>query len=105
MQLVDTRMGLNQPVEVAFARYRNGQIALTLVCPDGDDWLTATSAVDAAIPGDAVAVKDWSENEGVPDLLIAGGLIEPAPFMRIRSGFVAIPVYRLTAAALGLVQP
>jgi len=105
MQFLDTRFGLDQPVLPQFARYANGQLALTLLCPDGEPWLTVTSAVATSLPADAIAVKDWSENEGVPQLLIQAGLIEALALTRIKASFVEVPVYRLTAAARALVTP
>jgi hypothetical protein len=100
MELIVTRYGLHQVVQARFDRYRNGQIALQLVTEQDEPWLTASCAIDAPIPAGCIAVKDWSENEGVPSLLARCGIIDGEPVARARSGFVAVPIYRLTAAAL-----
>jgi hypothetical protein len=104
MKMVDTRYGLNEIVIARFLRYQNGQTAIELETTDGEPWLTATVAVPQTIPTGCVAVKGWSENEGIPEVLTQGGLIEGGPVQHVRSGFVDIPVYRLTAAALAAIQ-
>jgi hypothetical protein len=100
MKVTDTRFGLNETVRVQFERYRNGQIALLLVTEDGEPWLDATSAIDAPVPTGCIAVKDWSENDGVPAILLQAGVIEGAPVSHIPSGYVAVPIYHLSAVAL-----
>jgi hypothetical protein len=100
MLVNDTRFGLNETVRVQFERYPNGQLALLLVTADREPWLTATSTISSAVPTGCIAVKDWSENEGVPAILLQSGVIEGDPVARVSSGFVAIPIYRLTAAAV-----
>jgi hypothetical protein len=100
MLVTDTRFGLNETVRVQFERYPNGQLALLLVTEDREPWLTATSAIFSPVPAGCIAVKDWSENEGVPAILLQSGVIEGDPVARVSSGFVAIPIYRLTAAAV-----
>jgi hypothetical protein len=100
MLVTDTRFGLNETVRVHFERYPNGQLALLLVTEDHEPWLTATSAISSPVPTGCIAVKDWSENEGVPAMLLKSDVIEGDPVARVSSGFVAIPIYRLTAAAI-----
>jgi hypothetical protein len=104
MKIIDTRYGLNEVVIAKFLRHHNGQTAIELETTDGEPWLTATVAVPQTIPAGCVAVKDWSESEGIPDVLTDGGLIEGGPVQHVRSGFVDVPVYRLTAAALAAIQ-
>jgi hypothetical protein len=99
MQLTDTRHGLNQAVIAKFRRYRNGQTAIQLVTDDGEPWLTATYAMTAPVPPDCVALKNWSENAGVPEILVAGGVLEAGPVAQIASGHVLVPIFRLTARA------
>jgi hypothetical protein len=103
MLVIDTRFGLNEAVRVQFARYRNGQIALSLVTQDGEPWLDATCSLPSPVPAHCVAIKNWSENDGVPAMLLAAGVIEGAPVAHTASGFVAVPIYRLTSAALAKV--
>lgn len=104
MHIIDNRFGLNQSVAVRFATYRNGQRAILLETLDGEPWSDATRAVDAPIPADCVAIKDYSENEGMLALLIKSGVVDAAPLASIPSGFVNLPVHRLTRAALALAE-
>lgn len=48
------------------------------------------------IPRTQIAVKDYSENEGMVDFLKSEGLIEDIPVIAIPSGWIEIPVYDLT---------
>ena len=100
MQIIDSRFGLNETVAIRFETYRNGQRAILLETLDGEPWLDATRAVAAAIPADCVAIKDYSENEGLLDVLIKQGVVEAGTVTSIASGFVRLPVHRLTRAAL-----
>lgn len=100
MQLIDNRFGTNQALNVCFATYRNGQRAIRLETPDGEPWTDATRAVGCPLPADCVAIKDYSENEGLLALLVKAGVLEPQQLATIPSGFVELPVHRLTRAAL-----
>jgi hypothetical protein len=105
MQLIDTRFGLNTTVEVCFERYQNGQIAIQLIeAETGEPWTTATSALESPVPKGQVAIKNWSENEGIDTLLLNAGVIEGAPVARARSGFVSVPLYQLSKSALELIN-
>ena len=99
MLVTDTRFRVHETVRALFARYLNGQIAVQLVTETQEPWLTATAAIGATVAAGCIAVKDWSENEGVPAILLASGIIEGEAVAYEPSGFVAVPIYRLTAAA------
>ena len=104
MKFTDTRFGLDTEVEAHFERYGSGEIAIQLFEVDtGEPWARATVSVGTVIPG-CIAVKDYSENAGMSQLLARVGIIEGNPVQRIASGFVSIPVYQLTPAALELAQ-
>jgi hypothetical protein len=105
MLVMDTRFGLDEKVRTEFACYRNGQIAISLISQDGEPWLDATCSLPSPVAADCVAIKNWSENEGLPSILLHAGVIEGAPVAHVRSGFVAVPIYRLTRAALAEVLP
>ncbi len=78
-----------------FAKYGNGQTAIKLIdVTDGMPFATATVAVDDQLLEDEVAIKDYSENQGILDSLMNAGIIEP-PHEFIQSGFVTIPVCKL----------
>jgi len=102
--ITDTRLGVSKPVKMQFAHYVDGGApAIELICADEDDigehWLTATVNVPG-IPQGCVAVKNYSEGEGLPELLRSAGVIEGEPLKHIASGYVSIPVFRLTTGAL-----
>jgi hypothetical protein len=59
-------------------------------CP----YATCTVNLEGLEP-DEVAIKDYSENEGMLDFLISEEIVKP-PHRSIPSGFVLIPVCRLT---------
>lgn len=108
LTFTDSRIpGCAQRVSVEFDRYRDGDgIVIELVCAAGSEdagqpWTTASvNLPGCVIPADCVAIKDYSENDGIPSLLMANGLIHGAPVQLISSGHADIPVYRLTPAAL-----
>ena len=79
--------------DVVFAEYRNGGTAIRLV--DAEDGMpVATASVwvggDVRVDRDEVAIKDYSENEGMLKALIEGGIVYPAH--RMLDGF---PIVRL----------
>ena len=67
--------------------------ALQLVCETGEPFMTASVNIDEVGPGQ-VAIKNYSENEGVMDALIEAGVISQPLFWE-QSGFVRIPVCAL----------
>lgn len=105
LEFIDSRFNGRQPVKAVFARYaESGNIGIELLCDDeeskGQPWCVAT----VNVPGyrteeDEVAIKTYSENEGLDTLLMLAGIIEKTPVRYIKSGFVQIPVYRLTKEA------
>jgi hypothetical protein len=76
------------------SKYRTGEIAVQLV--DEDDFspvATASVYVPGLLPGE-VAIKDYSENEGMLQTLLDAGVVTP-PHRYVRSGYVVIPVTTL----------
>jgi hypothetical protein len=101
MQLIDTRFGLKTPVVTTFKHYASGSLALLLSTEEGEPWSVASVAVPGYTPPEgAICIKNWSENEGMEDLLLRAGVIVGAPLTHIPSGHVQIPVYRLSEQAL-----
>jgi hypothetical protein len=98
------------PSRIELGRYANGNIAIMLVAHvtqanpdaelfDGEPILTASiNTID--LPDDRVAIKTYSENEGIVSLLLNANVIEGSPIQQVKSGFVTIPVYKLGAALL-----
>lgn len=86
-----------------FAKYANGNHALQIFSLEGEPMLKASvnppEDIDP-LDDDEIAIKEWSENEGVTKSLIDAGVIRPEVTESIASGFVHIKVYRLTPAAI-----
>jgi hypothetical protein len=82
--------------EVVKRFYNNGRPALELIeVGTGEPVAVATVNVpDECIPGGFVAVKDYSENEGMLAALVLQHVVE-SPKISVASGFVTIPVCRL----------
>jgi hypothetical protein len=77
-----------------FPRYNNGRIGIILL-HKGEDWAVASvNLVAERMEDDEVAIKDYSENEGMLDALIAAGVVQ-APHRFADSGYVRIPICRL----------
>ena len=76
--------------------YCNGNLAIEAVCPDGEPWGVLTVNPGIALKDDFVCIKDYSEGAGNLRTLEAAGLIETPPVQQIPSGFVQLPVCRLT---------
>ena len=75
-------------------QYGNGRVALSLVDEDGP---VATATVN--LPGvklgpNQVAIKDYAENEGLLEALVAAGVVKPTG-EKVRSGFVEIAICEL----------
>lgn len=74
-------------------QYDNGRPALRLIdAEDGSPIATATvNLPDVDLSKNQVAIKDYSENEGMLDALVAAGVVKPTG-QTVRSGFVEVPV-------------
>ena len=80
----------------------NGNLALQVFdAENGNPIATATvnPAVGGPLPKGVVAIKNWSENEGVEQALIEGGIIEAEPVAELEQGFVRINIFKLTQKA------
>ena len=81
-------------LQIQYGTYQEGNTSMQLIdCADGCPFATAT----VNLPGLAkneVAIKNYSENEGVLIFLLDNNIIE-APHRFVQSGFVNIPVCRL----------
>lgn len=109
-KFIDRRFSFRQAVTANFHRYKDSNnVAIELVCDDeessGQHWCMASVNVPGEILDDIlVAIKTHSENEGLDGVLIEAGVIEPIPVRYLDSGFVQIPIYRLTPAAIAMVN-
>jgi hypothetical protein len=95
-----------KPIEVMFLGYlcvvtkekydTNHRTAIELTIKEtGEPMCTATSNLPGVIMSDnEVAIKNYSENEGILDVLIKAGVISK-PDRIINNGCVDIPICRL----------
>jgi len=74
----------------------NGNLAIEATCADGEPWGVLTVNPGFPINDDCVCVKDYSEGAGNLKTLEAAGLIETPPVRLEPSGFVMLPICRLT---------
>lgn len=89
-----TMLGETHKVGLKFGKYSKGNLAIELYDLD-DGFPFAKSTIN--LPGlgkDEVAVKDYSENEGMLDFLVSNQIVHP-PHRTERSGFVTVPVCKL----------
>jgi hypothetical protein len=102
--MIDTRHGLNEPIELKLERYaENGNMALEADCISEyqgyrirEPWARFSVNLSHKLPDDLIAIKDWSENEGVAAMLAEEGLIEPFPAHSTQVGYVTAHIYRIT---------
>jgi hypothetical protein len=74
--------------------YLNNALALELVETEtGEPFIMCTLNIPDLSYGE-VAIKNYSENEGVLDFLIKEGIIEP-PHRFASSGYVSLPVCKV----------
>ena len=82
---------------VRMSRYAHNPNKLCLFLGDGTRLTVNVEGYDP--PADCVVLSNYSACEGVIADLVAAGLLEEVPVDRVRSGFVNLPVMRLTANA------
>jgi len=94
---IDTRYENNDSLTLGYAYYAGGGIAIeSYVTEDGEPFCRYTVNVGAGLPRGTIAVKNWSENEGAEDVLKENGIIEGEPVTYVPSGYIIIPIYKLT---------
>ena len=103
MQIMAKTKYTNETALVTFARYSADQsVAIMLSTPAGQPLLKATSCLveyGFTPPVGSVAIKTYSENEGVLECLIDQGVIEPAT-ETFDGPYGPFPICKLTPAAL-----
>jgi len=74
----------------------NKATAITLVdMEDGCDYAVATINIpELSLPSNQVVIKNYSENEGILEKLIAEGVVSE-PINIVQTGFVTVPICRL----------
>lgn len=81
--------------EIMIQKYGTGNPAVRLLdAEDGMPVVVATTNVDG-LDSDEIAIKDYSENEGVYNALLDAGVIFPK-HRELSTGYVTVPVCKLT---------
>lgn len=85
---------------------KGGGYAITLIdATDGSPAATCTACLNSKPPyidEEQVAIKNYSENEGMLDALIDSGIINPPEYSEY-SGYVELPICRIQPELLELV--
>lgn len=85
----------NWNCSIKTAQYQGGNLALKLIGVDLPPYDNQVAVATTNLPGlhkDEIAIKDWSENEGMYNTLLGAGVITPAHRYE-KSGWVeAIPI-------------
>lgn len=75
--------------------YNDGKIGIQLYdSKDGTPYATATASTKENLEQGEVAIKDWSENEGILDFLVQNKIVKE-PHRFVKSGYVEIPICEL----------
>jgi hypothetical protein len=75
--------------------YKDGKIRIQLYdSVDGTPYATATAVIDGKLEQGEVAIKDWSENEGILEFLIQNKIVKE-PHRFVESGYVKVPICEL----------
>lgn len=75
--------------------YKDGLIRIQLYdSKDGSPYATATSRVGEKLEQGEVAIKDWSENEGILEFLVQNKIVK-GPHRFVESGHVKVPICEL----------
>lgn len=98
---IKTITGAIQQMDLVKTRYFNGSTCLRLFATDADGdygpYATVTINTMDKLPKNMVAIKSYSENEGILEALVASKVISE-PVHYITSGFVKIPICRIISA-------
>jgi len=88
---------------ISIGFYGEGAVALMIESDRGREAVATVNIPEIDLPDEQIILKDWSENEGIPEALEKAGLIvltgESVP-----TGFVLAPIAKMRDALLKEVQ-
>ena len=91
----DSALGSRYLVFVQRGLYPDGSPKIQLYdSSDGTPYAIATTRIEGNLGEGEIAVKNWSENEGMLDFLIENKFVEK-PHRFVSQGFVKIPICKL----------
>lgn len=104
MQITDPRYNNEHPIQLTYDRYAttfNIRLDGTILNPEfPEPFATYSTNITESLPDDHVALKTWSEGTGTEQVLLRAGVIEGEVLGYVTSGFVEIPIYKLTERAI-----
>lgn len=75
--------------------YQDGGVRIQLYdSSDGTPYATATARVEEKLKQGEVAIKSWSENEGILEFLVHNKIVKE-PHRFVESGYVKVPICEL----------
>jgi hypothetical protein len=78
-----------------YGKYRNGQNSIQLFDVEEQmPYAVASVAIDEPLQKDEVAIKTYSENQGILETLLSAGIINQ-PHRTVSTGYVRIPICKL----------
>jgi hypothetical protein len=87
-------------ISISMKRYQNGHHRMEFIdSEDGFPVLVASVAIEESLSPDEIAIKNYSENEGVLGFLIEEGIVSN-PLKYINIGFVKIPICKINETFL-----
>ena len=92
-----SKYGTYKDCQFVIGYYENGNLGIEIRSNTEGAIARVTVNPDIPISIDEIAIKDYSENEGMVDWLLSMNIIEEEPIREIESGWVTIPVHKLTA--------
>lgn len=90
-----------EEVTLEVGRYGNGQLGVQMLDNQGLPYTTVTVAIMSPIDHTELAIKDYSENQGMLEWMMKEGIVS-APVRYYESGFVRIPICPITDEAMPL---
>lgn len=101
--------GSEQPVTVKVGSYKDGSLAVRLICANEDDnglpFCEVTKNNGGPLSPYCAAVKSYSENEGTTEFLINNGLAIPQQGEKRQIGCALMPVFQFSRANLQALDP
>lgn len=94
-KLTHALYGKDHEVTFALGKYHNGNPSLEAFTPDGEPFMRCSVNPPYVLPEGQIAIKDWSENEGIDKDLQQLGIISKEPVDGFATGFVSALVYNL----------
>lgn len=92
-----SRYGSYQNCYFVTSRYGNGNLAVEIWNNTEGPISRITTNPDIKIPVTHIAIKNYAENEGMVETMKKMGIIESDPTQIIRTGYVTVPVHKLTS--------